>query len=547
MTTKARTGRLLLRLSHEKEEIENEEAAFRRQEVTCRRWAESEGLEITGVYREGIVSAYKDVRRPEWERAFSELLAGDYDVLVTYKLARLSRKGAAEVAKVLDALEGTGRGFVAVDDHLDSRVKSQRLIIVVFSELAREQSATTETLVRAAKAQHRAEGRWLGGLPPWGWRVVVKTLPAGTKYPESYLVDPDHPRPGGLVLDQGLAPTLRGIVSEVMGGRTIRSIAAALTAAGVPCPRGGRAWRNATLSNWLRSPVLCGWQPTNRWDVYVHPDTGQPVEVAEPLISRAERAALIAHLNTRSTPDGRGKTKDGRGKKKSKGRVPTTLLGGGFAYCAECGSRMAADSSRRTYRCMARAASMPCDGCSINISGTDEYVFEAFTHVVHGYAHYGTPDDPFLRELGRRWIAHTNPEAIAERQAHQAEVDNLRAQMAAMDAAFAQGVYGDPATPRAQERFRVAVAPLEANLDAAEAALAAVPDPQPDLNFFKDEDRVRKAWAAADVATRRVWLGLAIERVEISKGTRGHFDPMKRIRFRWAGGQRPVWPVQAAS
>jgi site-specific DNA recombinase len=540
MTTKAQTARLLLRLSHEKEEIENEEAAFRRQEATSRRWAESEGLDVTGVYREGIVSGYLDVKRPEWERAFNDLVAGNYDVLVVPKLARLSRKGAAEVAKVLDALEGTGRGFVAVDDHLDSRVKTQRLIIVVFSELAREQSAATEYLVRAAKAQHRAEGRWLGGLPTWGWRVVVKTLPTGTTHPDAYLVAPEHPMLGGLVLDPDLAPILRGIVNEVMAGHTVRSIAAALTAAGVPCPRGGRAWRNTTLANWLRSPVLCGWQPYNRWEVYLHPESGQPVEVAEPLITPAERAALMAHLDTRSTPDGRGK-------RKSKGRVPTTLLGGGFAYCGECGSRMAADSSRRTYRCMARAAAMPCRGSSINILGTDEYVLEAFAHAVSIAVGRGDPNDPFLRELARRWVAHTRPDVVAERQALRAEADNIAARMAAMDGAFAQGVYGAPETARAQERFRMAVAPLETSLTAAEASLAAVPDPEPDLSFFADEDQVRRAWADADMTTRRDWLGLAIEGIDVLRGTRGHFDPTKRIRFRWAGGKRPGPDQQTGS
>lgn len=520
-----RTAAILLRLSHEKDAAGAEDDAIDRQEQACRSYAAAHDLDVVAVYDEGVgVSAYKrGTDRPVWEEATAALVAGEFDVLLVHRVDRLSRRGAGQVGSLLDKLEGTGRALVDVAKGLDSSTDAGRMPLIIFSELARGESANASDRIRLQKQQARDAGRWTGGANsvPYGFRLTED---------KKLAVDPET------------GPVLLDVIEKVLDGRSIRSVANELNEAGVPTRnRNAKGWRLSTLANLLRSPVLCGWTPayavtvddngkerrSRTPEVYLGAD-GQPVEVGEALISPARWRDLQREIRSRTTSV--------NGKRRSAGRTPRSLLAGGMLRCGECGSKMAVDSSRRSYVCSARFTGQRCPGNSVSQQGTDSFVVWEFTARLTQALESGE-DEEFLNLVGRRWVSASDPATDAERERMTEEADGLRARLDALDASYwTRGDFGDPTTEDARSRWLAVKAPIEERLAAVTTDLAAIPPTEPDLGVLADSETLAEAWLAADLGFRRMLLGLAIDRVVArkAKAERGVFDPA-RLSITWAG------------
>ena len=62
------------------------------QERTCRKWARDHGFAVADVYRDIGISAFKqNVARPDFDRMMTDVENGGVDVVVAYKLDRVSR------------------------------------------------------------------------------------------------------------------------------------------------------------------------------------------------------------------------------------------------------------------------------------------------------------------------------------------------------------------------------------------------------------------------------------------------------------------------
>ena len=90
-----------------------------RQETECREYASRHDLEVVEVFVDEGISGYKDVERPAFDEAVDNLARGEFDVLIAWKLDRLSRRGMGQVGAILDKLENTGRKIVTVVDGVD--------------------------------------------------------------------------------------------------------------------------------------------------------------------------------------------------------------------------------------------------------------------------------------------------------------------------------------------------------------------------------------------------------------------------------------------
>lgn len=92
---------LYLRLSIDRDG----KTAIERQEADCRAWAERNGLTVRKVHMDRGRSGYKTVERKGFDAALAAVTAGVVGALIVWKLDRLSRKGIAQVGKVLDEIE----------------------------------------------------------------------------------------------------------------------------------------------------------------------------------------------------------------------------------------------------------------------------------------------------------------------------------------------------------------------------------------------------------------------------------------------------------
>ncbi|WHT23387.1 recombinase family protein [Crossiella sp. CA-258035] len=210
---------------------------------------------------------------------------------------------------------------------LDSPVH-QALMVLLGAQARREVVRARQRVVAAMRAQTRLQGRFLGGRPPYGYRLAD----AGP-HPKAI-----HARWGRRVHvlepDPVTAPWVRWMFVQRAAGRSVASLARELNERGVPCPsrvdrarnrhRSGKRWIVRTVAEILDNPRYTGRQVWNRQGSKGHGAGGRaggrgsgkvsanPVwewEVSErlahvPLVDEAAFVAIQGIRAARSTKDG---------------------------------------------------------------------------------------------------------------------------------------------------------------------------------------------------------------------------------------------------
>lgn len=200
------------------------------QEQQLRAWAKAHGHKIVEIFVEPGVSGAKGLEdRPALAEALHALRHGLAGGLVVPRLDRLARdlvlqeQLLAEVKRLKAQAFSTmaGEDAYLVDDPDDPSRKLIRHILGAVSEYER---AMISMRLRSGRARKAANGGYATGAPPLGLRAVGGAL----------VEDPDE----GRVLDRLL--TLR------TDGRSLREIAALLTAEGLRPKRSDR-WHPETV------------------------------------------------------------------------------------------------------------------------------------------------------------------------------------------------------------------------------------------------------------------------------------------------------------
>ena len=210
---------IYVRRSHkDAEDSPHHNRSLSEQEDECRDLAARAGLAVVRIYpeREGTGASRRSRKaRPQWDQALADLDDGcDFRTLIVWALDRADRRGAAQVAALLDKHEETGRRILGADG-TDTADPQRRLEIIIRAEMAREEAEHIGDRVARTKRYRRQEGRWLGGRPPYGLRVV-----------------------GGNVEPDPLTfPVARRIADELLAGETLWAVVGRLNAEGIPGPR----------------------------------------------------------------------------------------------------------------------------------------------------------------------------------------------------------------------------------------------------------------------------------------------------------------------
>ncbi len=152
---------------------------------------------------------------------------------------------------------------------IDPNNEAHDLIMSVFGGMSKGERNRVKIRVRAAMAaQAQVEGRFLGGRPPYGYRLIdLGPHPNPAKAA-------DGRRLHGLALDEPVAPVVVRIFTEFLHGSGLFAIAEGLTRDGVPSPsahdparnshRTGRAWSKGAVRAILTNPRYTGRQVWNR-------------------------------------------------------------------------------------------------------------------------------------------------------------------------------------------------------------------------------------------------------------------------------------------
>src|SRR6201995_958712 len=116
-----------------------------------------------------------NLERPALKRLLREIELGRIDVVVVYKIDRLTRS-LADFAKLVEAFDAKSISFVAVTQQFNTTTSMGRLTLNVLLSFAQFERELSSERVRDKIAASRRKGKWTGGTVPLGYDARDKKL-----------------------------------------------------------------------------------------------------------------------------------------------------------------------------------------------------------------------------------------------------------------------------------------------------------------------------------------------------------------------------------
>jgi site-specific DNA recombinase len=113
--------------------------------------------------------------RPALQQLLKDIDAGRIDVIVVYKIDRLTRS-LADFAKLVEAFDAKSISFVAVTQQFNTTTSMGRLTLNVLLSFAQFERELSSERVRDKVAASRRKGKWTGGTVPLGYDAQDKKL-----------------------------------------------------------------------------------------------------------------------------------------------------------------------------------------------------------------------------------------------------------------------------------------------------------------------------------------------------------------------------------
>src|SRR5271168_253792 len=122
--------------------------------------------------------------RPDLQRLLEDIRARKIDVIVVYKVDRLTRS-LADFAKLVELFDAHGVSFVSVTQQFNTTTSMGRLTLNVLLSFAQFEREVTGERIRDKFAASKKKGMWMGGVPPLGYdirdrRLIINEAEAAT-------------------------------------------------------------------------------------------------------------------------------------------------------------------------------------------------------------------------------------------------------------------------------------------------------------------------------------------------------------------------------
>jgi site-specific DNA recombinase len=135
----------------------------------------SEGwIALPDHYDDGGISG-GTLERPALKRLLRDVEAGLIDVVVVYKIDRLSRS-LTDFARLVETFERHNVTFVSVTQQFNTTTSMGRLTLNILLSFAQFEREVIGERIRDKFAASRKKGMWMGGWPPLGYEVENRRL-----------------------------------------------------------------------------------------------------------------------------------------------------------------------------------------------------------------------------------------------------------------------------------------------------------------------------------------------------------------------------------
>ncbi len=115
------------------------------------------------------------LERPALQRLLRDIEQGQVDIIVVYKIDRLSRS-LMDFAKLVEVMDAHGVTFVSVTQSFNTTTSMGRLTLNILLSFAQFEREVIGERIRDKFAASRARGMWMGGKVPLGYDVVARKL-----------------------------------------------------------------------------------------------------------------------------------------------------------------------------------------------------------------------------------------------------------------------------------------------------------------------------------------------------------------------------------
>ena len=115
------------------------------------------------------------LERPALQRLLRDIEAGRVDVVVVYKIDRLSRV-LMDFAKLVEVFDRHGVTFVSITQSFNTTTSMGRLTLNILLSFAQFEREVIGERIRDKFAASRKRGLWMGGCPPLGYDVRDRKL-----------------------------------------------------------------------------------------------------------------------------------------------------------------------------------------------------------------------------------------------------------------------------------------------------------------------------------------------------------------------------------
>ena len=116
-----------------------------------------------------------NMERPALKALLADVEAGLIDIVVVYKVDRLSRS-LADFARIVDLFDRHGVSSVSVTQAFNTTTSMGRLTLNVLLSFAQFEREVTSERIRDKIAASKARGMWMGGYTPLGYDAHERTL-----------------------------------------------------------------------------------------------------------------------------------------------------------------------------------------------------------------------------------------------------------------------------------------------------------------------------------------------------------------------------------
>ena len=243
-------------------------------------------VEIPDHYDDGGQSG-TNIARPAMATLMGDIESGKVDVVVIYKIDRLTRS-LLDFVRMVEVFDRYGIAFVSISQSFDTSDSVGRMIVNILLTFSQFERELISDRVRDNIRMRKRHGKWSGGVPPLGY------ISSGA----------------GLIVVEEEASIVRFVFSEFLKGGSYSAAKKAVLGARLHSSpkviRSGKAWGGKPISSghvyaMLNNPIYVG-------EIRGH--EGNYVGTHKPIITQATWEAAQALSRSRAKPPPQRKATD---------------------------------------------------------------------------------------------------------------------------------------------------------------------------------------------------------------------------------------------